>query len=308
MEEFEYIFEKIKNSNFETSPFKHIYLSKVFNEEHFKMITDAQEINLNSFASTEDLIDGIKKNGYQAITFPGTTTNEGDYINWHKTKDNRTHGNANTCEGVGITYRLKRFETEFLIRVNQFFQSPRMLEMLCEKFKLEVNNQKIEGGIQKYLDGYEISPHPDIRKKSLTWMININPMKNSEELKIHTEYMRFVDKYQYIVPFWKHNSEIDRCWVPWDWTEMVSTQTKNNTMVIFAPDCDTLHAVKLDYNHLKGQRTQIYGNLWAKNLKEPMNCWWSDLVIEPQKKSSFYKKIVQLSPKTVINMVRKIKG
>lgn len=35
----------------------------------------------------------------------------------------------------------------------------------------------------------------------------------------------------------------------------------NNSIIMFAPSNDTLHSVRLDYNHLPLQRTQIYGNL-----------------------------------------------
>lgn len=35
-------------------------------------------------------------------------------------------------------------------------------------------------------------------------------------------------------------------------------------MVIFAPDNDTLHGIKADYDHLITQRTQMYGNFWYR--------------------------------------------
>lgn len=31
---------------------------------------------------------------------------------------------------------------------------------------------------------------------------------------------------------------------------------------MFAPSDDSMHVIKLNYNHLLFQRTQIYGNLW----------------------------------------------
>ena len=50
---------------------------------------------------------------------------------------------------------------------------------------------------------------------------------------------------------------MDRCWVPWHWCETIKKQTDNNSVVIFAPDDDTIHAVNTDYQHLDYQRTQI---------------------------------------------------
>ena len=43
--------------------------------------------------------------------------------------------------------------------------------------------------------------------------------------------------------------------------------SENNSMLIFHPDNNppTLHAIRLNYNHLKYQRTQIYGNLMYDN-------------------------------------------
>ena len=47
---------------------------------------------------------------------------------------------------------------------------------------------------------------------------------------------------------------------------------KNNSIVLFKPDIDTLHAIKLDYNHNKFQRTQLYGNLMGiGNIVPQMN-------------------------------------
>jgi hypothetical protein len=60
-------------------------------------------------------------------------------------------------------------------------------------------------------------------------------------------------------------------------TEFV--QTQNNSMVIFSPSNDTLHAVKANYDHLKGQRTQLYGNIWYSEIKDLKRIEWEDLDI-----------------------------
>jgi hypothetical protein len=112
------------------------------------------------------------------------------------------------------------------------------------------------------MSGYEISPHPDIRKKCLTYMININTDAAAESLDLHTHLMRFKDPWQKIYDFWDSNPSIDRCWVPWQWCSDTFIHAKNNSIVMFAPNNRSLHAVKLDYDHLDFQRTQIYGNLW----------------------------------------------
>ena len=52
---------------------------------------------------------------------------------------------------------------------------------------------------------------------------------------------------------------------------------KNNSIVIFKPSVDTLHAVKMKYDHTKFQRTQLYGNLMSfENITNPGN--YKDLI------------------------------
>jgi hypothetical protein len=289
MESFDYIIDKINATAFTETPFKHLSIESIFSEEHFKEIISASQINLPKFGSDRELIDGLKSEGYEVIHFPGTTTDEKKYIKWHESKGSAKHTNQDTCEGVGLTVRLKKVKSSILTDVNEFFASQKLKDTLCEKFKLNETVQSYEGGIQKYLDGYEISPHPDIRRKSLTWMININSVNDSEHLKIHTDYLVFKKQFEYVKNFWEYNNDYERCWVPWNWTETINSQTKNNSIVIFAPSNDTLHAVKLDYDHLPGQRTQIYGNLWSTEGKRYKDYNWQDLTVEAREKSRSLK-------------------
>ena len=94
-----------------------------------------------------------------------------------------------------------------------YINSKESKQVLCNKFEIDFKDVYLDVGIQKYLNGYEISPHPDVRKKALTFMININPGINSEEADFHTHYLRFIDSKKYIYDFWKYNNQFDRCWV-----------------------------------------------------------------------------------------------
>lgn len=102
-------------------------------------------------------------------------------------------------------------------------------------------------------------------------MLNINPGAGSDGMDFHTHYMKLKDQWRFIGEFWRFNQDVERCWVPWDWCETVKQQARNNSIVIFSPTDETIHAVKANYNHLKTQRTQAYGNLWCdypdRNLK-----------------------------------------
>ena len=95
-------------------------------------------------------------------------------------------------------------------------------------------------------------------------MVNINPNPAADAEEHHTSYLKFKPAWSYVQSFWEGNPRQDRCWVPWEWCEIVKQQRRNNSIVVFSPDNDTLHAVKADYSHLVFQRTQIYGNLWLK--------------------------------------------
>jgi hypothetical protein len=54
----------------------------------------------------------------------------------------------------------------------------------------------------------------------------------------------------------------------------------NNSFIIFHPDNNppTLHAIRLKYNHLKYQRTQIYGNLMYKYLPNTKHSSYKDFI------------------------------
>lgn len=175
--------------------------------------------------------------------------------------------------------RLQQPRSTVLAELQEFLASRAFNEALAAKYDIELDACNIDGGIQKYLDGYEISPHPDIRRKAATFMVNINPHAGSEDWDHHTQYLRLRPERAYVQAFWEGNQEAERCWVPWDWCETVQTQPTNNSMVIFSPDSDTLHGVKASYDHLKGQRTQLYGNLWYKTQPELQPVEWEDLDI-----------------------------
>lgn len=277
---FSYILEKINNAHFYERPFKHLYIENFFSKEHFSLIVRDQSINLPEASSDKDLINKLHTLNYKEIVFPGTTTDLSSYLRWHKKPLKNRNTNVETCEGIGVVFRLMHTNVDsFIYTLNGFLSSRLFHETLAKKFNIDLSAVKADQGVQKYLDGYEISPHPDVRRKALTYMININPAEDSESLNIHTHYMNFKPVKKYVETYWTHNQNSDRCWVPWDWCETAFQQTKNNSIVIFQPSDDTLHAVKASYNHLVTQRTQLYGNLWY--LKDPTTHKpnWRDFVI-----------------------------
>ncbi len=275
---FQYIIEKIKNTELSNYPFKHLEITDLFSKEDFEKIIQAPEIAMEPAKSDEELFNIAFATDYKIITFPGCTEDYKEYIKWHK--DKRSSQKANTsCEGFGVVLRLQSTKSNTIGLLNDFFKSPEFIGCLAEKFNLNENECIYDSGIQKYLDGYEISPHPDVRRKALTYLVNINPSPTSFDDEHHTSFMHFKPEWNYVLEFWKGNENYDRGWVPWDWCETKKLQRQNNSMVIFAPNNDTMHAVKANYNHLSFQRTQIYGNLWHKQVVKIANPGWENYII-----------------------------
>lgn len=262
MRDFSYLIDKFLNAEVKLEPFKHIEINDFFSEEDFNEIISSKEVNISSNESISDLFDNLDNNGYKEIVFPGCTVDRSEYVRMQENKTNFI--SLDPVEGQGMVFRLYEKSSDIMKQLDSFFASEDFLLAICKKFGLSFSDVIYDGGIQKYLNGYEISPHPDIRRKALTYMININPSIGSASKNIHTRYLELREDKKYIESVWE-NEKIDRCWVPWDWANVVKTQTLNNSIVIFSPNNNTWHAVKTDYNHYEMQRTQFYGNLWYKD-------------------------------------------
>ncbi len=300
--EFDYLITKIQDAEFSFDPFKHVIIDDFLSTEHFERIISSKEIIRSEYSKTEELLEDLTNNGYEIIQFPGCIQNVKDYLkyldseegnkpNHHEEIDINTKG---LLEGFGMTLRLTNASDSFLKRLEDFANSEKFRKCLMEKFNLDYNHKiDVETAFQKYLQGYEISPHPDLRKKALTFMLNLNTHPDAEKSQIHTYLLRFKKQYEYIYKFWSENLDIDRNWVPWDWCDIVKETSKNNSIVIFAPSNDTLHAVKLNYNHLKFQRTQLYGNLWYDNPMAEYQSSYNliDLVASHKTRSNEYIEI-----------------
>ena len=280
--DFSYILEKIQNADFSEHPFKHIEIDNLFEESDFDKIINSRDINLNNVPNDIALFNELFNKNYRIIDFPGCTSNQQEYIDWHIEK-NKTNNCSSTCEGFGVVLRLGETQSKAINSLQDFIMSQDFIQCIAEKFDIDVTSCEYDAGIQKYLDGYEISPHPDIRRKALTFMVNINSNNDSENVDYHTRYLKLKPNWSYVSHFWKGNENSERCWVPWEWCDVIKRQTNNNSIVIFSPYEKTIHAVKANYNHLESQRTQLYGNLWYKNCSVKYHPDWEDLIISKEK-------------------------
>jgi len=256
----DYVLEKIAAAKLVESPFRHLYLGDLLTREDFEAVTRSPMVDFARCESDEDLCRRLEQFGWHVKQHPGCIQDLQEYLRWHSGTSKKNRNQA-TCEGYGVAFRWQPVSSGRLGEIAAFFSSDAFLRALAEKFGIDFATTSKEAGLHKYLDGYEISPHPDWRRKALTVMVNVNPSSKSEELDFHTHYLRFKPQWRFIQDYWRDHPDADRCWVPWDWCDTVYQQTANNSMVAFAPGSNTLHAVKARYDHLATQRTQFYANL-----------------------------------------------
>ncbi len=269
-----YLLKRIEEAPFRTEPFEHLWIDDFFEPGDFEEIISSSEVDLGHARHDVDLIDRLHGIGYEAIRFPGSSTSVQSYLQRRVDPASQKNLNKDTTENFGMTFRLRSGRPGSIIEaVLDLLSSEEFWSTLARKFDIDIGAVTREAGIQKYLDGYEISPHPDIRRKALTFMTNINPSPDSERLEFHTSYLTFTPARKYVQDRWETDPTIERCWVPWDWCEVKAQQRRNNSFVAFSPSHNTLHAVKASYDHLATQRTQIYGNLWQETASLPYPTW-----------------------------------
>lgn len=258
---FNYLIGTISTAEFTQQSFRHVEIRDFLNPEDFREVVSCPKVAVPEASDDADLLAKLFERGFRIIPFPGSSASRQEYLDWHA-EHIAGHRYHPTCERFGVTLRLMESASAILRELNRFLLSDEFIKVFAERFDIPLDSFVFDCGIQKYLDGYEISPHPDIRAKAFTFMADINSNPRSEKENHHTHYMRFIPERRYIQSFWEGNPQIQRCWVPWDWCETGAVQRENNSIVIFAPGNDTLHAVMAEYSHLAHQRTQIYGNLW----------------------------------------------
>lgn len=262
-DEFDYLIQRVAEAPFQTEPFRHLYLEGFLSPEHLARVVTSPQVKVPPAVDTPDLLDSLTAAGYDIEPFPGCTTDVAKYLEYLKT--NEWPDSNGVVEGIGMAMRLKRVADPLIGRLLAFFNSERFHAALIAKFGIERPN-RIETAIQKYLTGYEISPHPDIRSKCLTYLLNINTEPEADQLPIHTHLLRLIRRKEFIYSFWDTNPEFDRCWVPWSWCTSERVTSANNSILLFSAHNRSLHAIKLKYDHTQFQRTQVYGNLWYTDV------------------------------------------
>lgn len=272
MNDFKYLSEKILNAKFADSPFKHLLIEDFLSKDHLEQILNDRQIHWDETRNTEELISKLFQEKYAIQKFPGCITDVYEYIKRYNNNDFPTGRKGNPVESFGITFRLQKYDNTFIQELVNYLNGAEFKAALTTKFNITTETRIITA-IQKNLSHYEISPHPDVREKALTYLLNINKDSEVDNDDVHTHLLKFKDKWKFIPEYWRTHLSKNRCWVPWDWCESEVVCNKNNSIVLFAPDIDTLHAVKMQYDHNRYQRTQLYGNLMGVNGIVPQMNW-----------------------------------
>jgi hypothetical protein len=272
MNEFKYLSEKILNANFGASPFKHILIENFLSKEHLQAVISDPQIHWGETSCTEELISNLFEKGYEVQKFPGCVTDPQEYVTRYNTNDFPTGRKGNPVESFGITFRLRNYTNPFIKNLVNYLNGSEFKSALTTKFNITTDTNIITA-IQKNLSHYEISPHPDVREKALTYLLNINKDESVDDEDVHTHLLEFKDEWKFIPEYWKNTLSKNRCWIPWEWCNTGKICNKNNSIILFAPDVDTLHAIKMKYDHNKFQRTQLYGNLMGVGGIVPQMNW-----------------------------------
>ena len=276
MSKFKYLEEKILNSPFLEDPFRHLEINNFFKPEHLEIILSDDQIHFEESKNINDLIQKLYDKDYMIQSFPGCCTDAMEYIDRLEKNNWPSENKGNPVSSYGITFRISNYRNAFIKELVQYLNGDSFHNALREKFGIKEESSIITA-IQKNLSKYEISPHPDVKRKCMTYLLNINKDDSIENKDVHTHLLKFKKEYEYVYDLWENNPEFDRAWVPWSWCKTSKVINKNNTIVIFPPSNKTLHAVKLDYDHTKFQRTQIYGNLMYPNRPKLRSQNYKDL-------------------------------
>ncbi len=280
LSEFSYIADRIDDAAFEISPFQHLLIENFLSDAHFEALRTDRQIHFEPVASHAELFHRLDGLGYEVQRFPGCVSDRELYLRCIESGDWEGEPEIPTddglIEGFGMCFRLARPEAPLVQRLLTYLIGEEFKAAIERKFDVR-GSTSIDTGIQKYLTGYEISPHPDIRAKCMTYLLNLNPGPAAETMPIHTHLLQLREERAYVTDLWERNPDMDRKWVPWDWCETAKTTPANNSMVLFKCHDRSLHGVKLAYDHLPFQRTQIYGNLWYNDRKPLLPVGFRDL-------------------------------
>ena len=148
---FTYLLDKIKDQEFATNPFKHIYIENWLNEKHFNEIVNDDSIKIPQHSTTEQQIENLQNLNYKAIPFPGCTPDVQKYLEWYNGKKVTFKLNE-ILEGFGVSFRMMQYKNQMIQELIEYLNSAEFHDVLKEKFE-KTQPTTVETAVQKYMMG-----------------------------------------------------------------------------------------------------------------------------------------------------------
>lgn len=288
---FDYVLKKIENAPIITDPYPHIIISNFLSDNdydnllysHHIDIYDKSCLHIPKVNTYNELKSKLQYAGWEPISYPGAVSG--------KTGSDL----LNRPTGKGLVYKLvdKKADGEngirtyldmFLTRTDNTLNNTSVntfINTLLNKFKYANNIGWNVYEYNKDLNGYEISPHPDVSGKLVTYQLNLAPDNLLAEYNLATRLLKLRPEYTDEIE--KLAKTRARPWGLWEWfDETSSVPFIGNTFFAFPPTNDTYHAVKLEeYPEKIQQRTMIRGFILSNELlkKAPRSHWHPGNVI-----------------------------
>jgi hypothetical protein len=180
--------------------------------DDFSEIIACPQISIDKSVSYDYLVLILIDCGYGAQRHPVCTSS---LIEYNRFLDGEIKSaNIDTYETIGMALRLRSVQTTILEDLLSFLISDKLVRLYLNKFGIKDKSHH-DYGTQKYLTGYEIGPHPDIKRNKIAYMLNINSCPFLETQSYHTHNQSFKNNHKQIYYLWLSEST-DTCWVPWD--------------------------------------------------------------------------------------------
>jgi len=249
---FAHLVRKINAQPIETDPFPHIYLEEVFPAGYYRAL-------LERIARVGEFVPTL---------YPGVAVD----LDAKSFKDyGLTCRNFDKDEELACLYALLKSEPFSRLLLDKFSApeswGARGSAIPAEKhvfFKEGRENFTCVFDLHKDLPGYEISPHPDVPSKIVTFLFYFTPDESLS--RFGTKLCRVKPECKATLaratrskmssllvgatrPFVGKSYGLDQkdSWFPWEMFDVVKVApAKPNSLLVFAPNADSYHAIRMD--------------------------------------------------------------
>jgi hypothetical protein len=267
--------DKLDKAAIREYPFRHILIENFLPQSILERLLEAATV---PYADSFKKLKATHKIDWKVQPFPGCARG---WIEYQVKRKLGMPWNDPRLSGQGLALRYNG-ASPIIEKVTSAMTSDIFIDAVCRKLSIQ-DSVSASSGLQKYLNGYEIAPHTDPAGKKATMLINLG-VNGFRCNGTGTKLMRTKPEKRHIETFWSNNRHIEPDWILWEWCEEHAIVDGVNDFLLFHPTGETIHAVKCEYDHLRGQRMQVYSDLWlnSDNPRVPPKASYKDLNIEPR--------------------------